>query len=200
MNPSEVRLRWYHLTPGRVVVGLLALEGLLLVSERFGWFAFNRHKGWTVLIAAAAVGTILSLTFLWFLAALLFRLRFQFSIRSLLLLTLVVAVLCSWLAVQGKQAREQREAVKAIEKLGGTALNDLELEPPNGPLQRAEPPAWLRKLLGDDFFRSVTDVSAWARRSHRCRAGVPQGVAAPSAAGPPRYPGHGRRAGTRSRA
>ena len=33
---------------------------------------------------------------LWFLAALLFRLRFQFSLLSLLLLAVVVAVPCSW--------------------------------------------------------------------------------------------------------
>ena len=62
--------------------------------------------------------------FLWFLAALLFRLRFQFSIRSLLLLTVVVAIPCSWLAVEREQARKQREAVEAIEKLGGWVAYD----------------------------------------------------------------------------
>ena len=51
------------------------------------WFPFNQHKGWTVLIAIATVGAALLLMFLWFLAALLFRLRFQFSILSLLVLT-----------------------------------------------------------------------------------------------------------------
>ena len=85
----------------------------------FQWFAFNRHKGYTVLIAIAAVGVALLLMLLWFLVAVLFRLRFQFSILSLLLLTLVVAVLCSWLVVERKQAREQREAVVAIRAFGG---------------------------------------------------------------------------------
>ena len=30
---------------------LLAVEGFLLLSAWFRWFAFNQHKGWTVLIA-----------------------------------------------------------------------------------------------------------------------------------------------------
>ena len=73
--------RWYRLTPDRVVVALLAVECLLLLSERFGWFAFSRHKGWAMLICFATVGAAFVLMFLWFLVAVLFRLRFQFSIR-----------------------------------------------------------------------------------------------------------------------
>ena len=48
--------RWYRLTPDRLVLLLLAVEGLLWLSERFCWFPFNQHKGWTVLIAVASVG------------------------------------------------------------------------------------------------------------------------------------------------
>ena len=118
------KLRWFHLTPGRGVVGLLVLELLLICSERFEWFAFNRHKGWTVLIGLAAIVVVMLLMFLWFLAALLFRLRFQFSIRSLLLLTVVVAIPCSWLAVEREQARKQQAAVEAIKKLGGEVMYD----------------------------------------------------------------------------
>ena len=44
--------------------------------------------------------------FLWFLAALLLRWRFQFSILSLLVLVVVVAVPFSWLATGMKQARD----------------------------------------------------------------------------------------------
>ena len=64
--------RWFVPTPGRLLVLLLAVEGLLWLSERFRWFPFNQHKGWTVLIAVAAVGVFLLLMFLWFLAALIF--------------------------------------------------------------------------------------------------------------------------------
>ena len=38
---------------------------------------------------------------------LLFRWRFQFSIRSLLILTMLIAVPCSWLAVEMKAGEER---------------------------------------------------------------------------------------------
>jgi hypothetical protein len=43
-NPNR---RWYHLTPDRFFIGLLVVQVLLLLSERFRWFAFNEKKGWT---------------------------------------------------------------------------------------------------------------------------------------------------------
>jgi len=75
---------WYRLTPDRLVIGLLVVEGCLLLSERWGWFAFNEHKGYTVLIAVATVGVALVAMFLWFLASLISGWRFQFGVRSLL--------------------------------------------------------------------------------------------------------------------
>ena len=93
---EKTRRRWIRITPDRCVVALLALEGFLLLSAWFRWFPFNQHKGSTVLITIASVGVILLLMFLWFLAALVFRWRFQFSILALLVLTLVVAVPFSW--------------------------------------------------------------------------------------------------------
>ena len=94
------RCRWFRLTPGRIILALFALEVFLLASERFEWFAFDRHKGCAVLIAVASAVVAALLMFLWFLAALVFRWRFQFSIRSLLLLPVVVAITCGWLAVR----------------------------------------------------------------------------------------------------
>ena len=67
-----------------------------------------------MLIAVAAVGVVLLGMFLWFGVAVVFRRRFQFSIRSLLILVIVVAVPCSWLAVEMKKARKQHESVEAI--------------------------------------------------------------------------------------
>jgi hypothetical protein len=110
---------WPHPTPNHVVIGLLAVEGLLLLSARFRWFAFNEHKGWTVLVALAAVGLTLLLLSLWFVAAVLFRRPFQYSLRSLLLLAVVVAIPFSWLATEMQRAREQRDTVAAIHAVGG---------------------------------------------------------------------------------
>ena len=56
MTNSVPHHRWYRLTSDRLVLLLLAVEGLLWLSERFQWFPLNEHKGWTVLIVVASVG------------------------------------------------------------------------------------------------------------------------------------------------
>ena len=73
---------------------------------------------------------------------------FQYSLRTLLVFVTLCAIACSWLAVKMQQAKRQREAAAAIKKLGGM----VEWSDPSGP-------AWLRSLLGDDFYRSVFRVS-----------------------------------------
>ena len=165
-DTCKSRHRWFHLTPGHLLVGLLAVEGLLLLSERFHWFPFNQYKGWTVLIAVASVVAAMLLMFLWFVAALLFRWRFQFSIRSLLVLTVAVAIPCSWLAVELKRAKRQQAAIRELEEEGGYWTIAIYEEPkPGSPIAFPEPPGptWLRKLLperlGDDFFTDVVRVS-----------------------------------------
>ena len=164
-HAAAPNLRWYHLTPGRVVVALLVIEGLLWLSERLQWFPFNHHKGWTVLIGMAAIVLAFVFLSLWLLAALLFRLRFQFSIRSLLLLTVVVAIPCSWLAKEREQARKQQAAVEAIKKLAGEVNYDYEFDASWSPINGAQPPGptWLRRLLGDDFFANVVEVMLMER-------------------------------------
>jgi hypothetical protein len=134
--------RWYRPTPDRLILALLVVEGLLWLSERHEWFGFNQHKGWTVLIAVAAVGACFLLMLLWFIAGILFRWRFQFSIRSLLILTVATAVPCSWLAAQMKKAREQKAAVVAIAKhvrAMGSAY-DYEFDASGNYLPNARPP------------------------------------------------------------
>jgi hypothetical protein len=157
---AHPKRRWLRVTPGWLPVVLLVVEGFLLLSQRFHWFAFNEHKGWTVLIAVATAGVAMLLTVLWLVAALVFRLRFQFSIRSVLVLVAAVAIPCSWLAVEMKQAREQREAVGEIERLEGWVGYDYEFDASDDLVIGAEPrgPAWLRHLLGKDFFANVVNV------------------------------------------
>ncbi len=47
------------------------------------------------------------------------RLRwYQYSLRSLFVLTVLVAIAGSWFAVKKQQVEKQRAAVRAIEKLG----------------------------------------------------------------------------------
>jgi hypothetical protein len=145
-NPSptadQPKLRWFRLTPDRIVVALLVVEGFLLLSEWFRWFAFNRQT-WTVLIALAAVGLALVVMFLWFVMALLFRWRFQYGIRSLMLLTVGVAVACSWVAVEMRNERRQKAAAEAIEKMGGGVESEA---------------TWLGRLLRDRSLVTATKM------------------------------------------
>jgi len=52
---------------------------------------------------------------------------FQFSIRSLLVLVITVAVPCSWLAVEMQQAITQKEAVEGLAEQGGFVGYDYEM-------------------------------------------------------------------------
>ena len=148
--------RWYHVTPGRLLPVLLAVEGFLWLSRAIPVVRLNQHKGWPVVIAIGAVGAFLLVMFLWFLAALVFRWRFQFSILSLLVLTVAVALPFAWLATEMKAAREQQEVVEEIEKLGGEVCYDYQQD--DDTTSKPPEPAWLRGLLGDDLFANVTQV------------------------------------------
>jgi len=66
-NPQR---RWFHLTPGRFVLALLAVEVLLWLSERFGWLPW--HKGYAVLTCVACVGVAMLLMPVWFAVAIRF--------------------------------------------------------------------------------------------------------------------------------
>lgn len=153
------RLRWFHLTPGCLLVVLLIVEGILLLSER--WLP----KGWSVLFTIASVCMAMVLMLLWYILALLFRWRFQFSIRSLLVLTIAVAIPFSWLALEMKWAREQKKAVETLMKMGGSVYYEDTMDSSGRWLGEREPsgeeppdPAYLRKMLGNDFFGNVTQI------------------------------------------
>lgn len=153
-DQAEAKLRWYHPTPGRLLFLLLPVEGILLLLNWLEW----TPKGWAVLIAIACVGVVLLLLLGWFVLALVFRWRFQYSLRSLMVLMVVVAIPCSWLAVEIKKARVQRKIVK----LAWTVHYDFQQNKPkenfDEPLQETYPEesSWLWSLLGKDFFASVT--------------------------------------------
>jgi len=66
---------------------LLAAEGIAALAN-----SFKDSQGLAVLIAVAACRIVFDFMLLWFIFALLCRWRFQFSLRSLLCLTVAVAV------------------------------------------------------------------------------------------------------------
>jgi hypothetical protein len=133
------------------VIGLLAVEVLLWLSERFGWIGW--HKGYAALTAVASVGVAMLGMFVWFGVALVFRRRFQFSIRSLLALTVAVALPCGWLAVEMKKAEKQRQFVVWVVKVQGLVRHDYELTNVVTP-----GPNWLRALVGKDLLSDVVEA------------------------------------------
>ncbi len=147
MDATTRKRRWFCPTPGWLILALLVVEYLLWLAERFRWFAFNEHKGWTVLTAVASVGIAIVLMLVWLAVALVFRCRFQFSIRSLLVLTVAIALPFSWFAVEIQEVKREQKAAESIRDFGGS----ISWSDPSEPI-------WLRSILGNDFFRSVDSV------------------------------------------
>jgi hypothetical protein len=85
---------------------------------------------------------------------------FQYSLRSLIVLMLLASIGMTWLVAIKKLADRQGASVKAFQKDGGTVFYDYEVDSSGAAIPSAQPPgpSWLRKLLGDDFFRTVIGV------------------------------------------
>jgi hypothetical protein len=163
MTTQERQRRWYHLTPTRFFVGLLAVQVFLLLSERFRWFAFNEHKGWTVLIAVGVVVAAVLVMLVWIVVILCLRQRFQFSFRSLLFFLAVLSIPLAWFAWEMDKARRQREVVERIVTVRGPVLYDYqERKLRRGVIPPPSPPGWLPRLLGHDFFCDLVVVD-WSR-------------------------------------
>jgi hypothetical protein len=135
------------------IVLLLVVEAILFASERREWFAFNQHKGYTVLVAlGVACGAVVALL-LTGVASLLVRRRMQFSVRSLLLLVVAIAIPCCWLALERQRAARQQAALLVLREFPGIIKYDFDIGQSASPV-----PSELRDYLGSDFFRNVERV------------------------------------------
>lgn len=86
---------------------------------------------------------------------------YRFSLRTLLVVILLLSVLLGWFALKLRQAERQRRAVEAIRKAGGTVFYDYQFHEESGTttgVRESPVPAWLRELIGEDFFASVAGV------------------------------------------
>ncbi len=148
-----MNLRWLRLTPDGLLLGLFIVECLLWLSKP--WFG----KGWAPLAAVATVGLAVLLMLLWLAVSAIFGRRFQFGIRSLLVLVLAVALPCAWLAAERDRARRQTELVAWIKGLGGFVQYDWNFTPDYlSASAQPPPPTWLRTTLGDDYFFEIEGV------------------------------------------
>jgi hypothetical protein len=87
-----------------------------------------------------------------------YRALLRFSLRTALL---VVTLLCIWLATETSRARRQQSAITTLRKLGGRIGFDYQLERPGKWKSEPRPrgPQWLRRTIGEDYFRSVVIVN-----------------------------------------
>ena len=64
----------------------------------------------------------------------------QYSLRTLLVVVTLFAVLCSWLAVEIQRIQRQQKAVAAILKMGGQVEYDYQLNGNRGAIPNSTPP------------------------------------------------------------
>jgi hypothetical protein len=140
------------LAPDGVIIGVLAVEGLLWLSNSLCWPAWQ--KGYAVLTTTVVVGVMLLAMFLWFAAALIFRFRFQFSLRSLLILFVVVALPSGWMAMEAKQARRQSVMLGKVVALGGSVQDGWW----SCFYVAKEERGWPERFFGDEFFHDINMV------------------------------------------
>ncbi len=147
--------RHSFLTPDRLLLGLFVAEVILLPTERFRWFAFNRV--WTILIGLAVAFAVLIALLSWFAWSLIRRRRFQFSLLSLLLLAVAIAIPCGWVTVTLERRARQQKVAEAIRKLGGAVEYD-------STFSTDRPPQWLpalvkREYLADSLWVCLPELS-----------------------------------------
>ena len=85
---------------------------------------------------------------------------FQFSLRSLLIFTLIVAIPCAWLGRKIEQKRRDRETIESIVMAGGAVRYDFQFDSSHRFIEdaRSPGPEWLRRLCGENFFGEVCEV------------------------------------------
>ena len=84
----------------------------------------------------------------------------QFGLRTLLMGIVLLSLPLGWLGLKVREGCQRQAVVAAITKLGGFVLYDYEFDFLGDFVpQSAQPaPAWLRAVLGDDFFRDAFGV------------------------------------------
>ncbi len=161
MDANAVTRCWYHPAPAWLVWGAVAATGVLFACDciPWWWLFFIEMKGWPVLLAVAVVGAVLILLPVWMLAALVFRRRVQFGLRTVIVFVILCVVVSSWLAVRIAQARRQAEVVARINKIDGVIVSyDFREDRQNHPHRPSPAPEPLIRLLGVDFFADVVDL------------------------------------------
>jgi len=157
MSDAASKPRWYHLTPDRLLIGLLVAAILVLLADRLELLGLTRGSGWNVLLAAAIVCLGLLVSMIWFIAGRLLGRQFRFSLNSIIALTVLVAILSVWFATMLADGNPQKDPIAAIRRLGGEIVQDYETrleDPPDEFSEDTVLPDWCRYMVGVDAINS----------------------------------------------
>jgi hypothetical protein len=155
--------RWYHPSLDRLIIALLAIQVLLLMSERYHWFTLNENRFWALLIACGVAGVAVLVMLFCSITSFVFRWSPRFGVRSLLLSVLVVSVPLGWIAWEMERATRQREAIAALKRLGARVGTDYPDDVVWRWMAHRKPATqiWLVERLGNDFFFPVVTVECF---------------------------------------
>ncbi len=86
---------------------------------------------------------------------------FRFSLRSLLILVVLVSLPLSWVRIRLDRARQQREAIETLGKIRCFVHDPYSYAMDERAIldeEQSAAPQWLRSLLGNDVFTTVPEV------------------------------------------
>jgi len=86
---------------------------------------------------------------------------YQYSLRSLLIIMVLLCFLFALAGVKIREAEKQKEIVEWVEENGGMVYYDFQFDATGTAIPNAQPPGpdWSRNLMGIDFFCNVEEVS-----------------------------------------
>ena len=141
--------------------------GLMLVSELM--VLLVGHFGWRQAIyklTAVGLGAVLIGLFI-LLSRFLVHRRFQFRLKTLLIVVTAFCIGFGWLGVQIKRARDQRQAVEAIQEMGGAVYYHYMFNEDGYPVSNPKPPipTWLAGWIGYHLFINPYEVQFYGEES-----------------------------------
>jgi hypothetical protein len=143
------------------VHALLVAEIALCIGDHCFVSGTKPASGRSVVLAVGVLGFGLLLILAWIVGSLLRQRCFQFQLRTLLLLPVIVAIVGGRLSYKMDHAARQAKTVHSVrEFFFKQVYYDYEYDANNKLIWNAPPPGptWLRNLLGVDFLSDVVGV------------------------------------------
>lgn len=164
-SSSHVKTPWYMPTPGKYLVLMLLTQVLFIALANYLFF----KKGEPVLFTLGLTALSVFLLAGWLLVQRFRDAKAQFGLSALLLLIVVAAIPCAWLAQAFDQSRRDRGFIEVVAERAEVSFYDAPSngrEDPRIPLLPLGWRAFLISALGSDFFDEVYEVRISKKTAH----------------------------------